>query len=101
MAGLSDSGGEEVGASFPWCSDYVRVGGPDSAGASAAAHAAYARSAYAGYVTAKELPDGENPPANVDGNFIIGPTHNPAPEMTVQEGVPQGTIFNVHDGIDG
>ena len=28
-----------------------------------------------GYVTAKELPDGEVPPANVDGNFIIGPTH--------------------------
>jgi len=27
-----------------------------------------------GYVTAKELPDGLVPPANVDGNFIIGPT---------------------------
>ena len=26
--------------------------------------------------------------------FIIGPTHNPAPEMTAQEGVPQGTIYN-------
>src|SRR5260370_29729719 len=47
-----------------------------------------------GYVTAKELPDGANAPANEDGNFIIGPTHNPAPEMTVQEGVPQGTVFN-------
>jgi enterochelin esterase family protein len=47
-----------------------------------------------GYVTAKELPDGENPPANQDGNFIIGPTHNPAPEMSAKEGVPQGTIFN-------
>jgi len=46
-----------------------------------------------GYVTAKELPDGSNPPADVDGNFILGPTHNPAPEMTQQEGVPQGTIF--------
>jgi predicted alpha/beta superfamily hydrolase len=45
-----------------------------------------------GYVTAKELPDGAVPPADVDGNFIIGPTHNPAPEMTVQEGVPQGRI---------
>lgn len=45
-----------------------------------------------GYVEAKELPDGTVPPPNVDGNFIIGPTHNPAPEMTVQEGVPQGTI---------
>ena len=46
-----------------------------------------------GYVTAKELPDGANAPANADGNFILGPTHNPAPEMTVQEGVPQGTVF--------
>ena len=45
-----------------------------------------------GYVQAKELPDGEVPPADADGNFIIGPTHNPAPEMTVQDGVPQGTI---------
>ena len=35
-----------------------------------------------GYVEAKELPDGAVPPANADGNFIIGPTHNPAPEMT-------------------
>jgi predicted alpha/beta superfamily hydrolase len=47
-----------------------------------------------GYVTAKELPDGAVPPADADGNFIIGPTHNPVPEMTVQEGVPQGTIYN-------
>src|SRR4051812_45520426 len=47
-----------------------------------------------GYVRAKELPDGAVPSPNVDGNFILGPTHNPAPEMTVQEGVPQGTIIN-------
>src|SRR5437879_5683773 len=46
-----------------------------------------------GYVTAKELPDGANAPAKEDGNFILGPTHNPAPEMTVQEGVPQGTVY--------
>ncbi len=45
-----------------------------------------------GYVKAKELPDGANAPANQDGNFILGPTHNPAPEMAVQEGVPQGTV---------
>ena len=45
-----------------------------------------------GYVTAKELPDGANAPVKEDGNFILGPTHNPAPEMTVQEGVPQGTV---------
>ena len=31
-------------------------------------------------------------PQRSDGNFVIGPTHTPAPEMTVQEGVPQGTV---------
>jgi len=36
----------------------------------------------AGYVQAKELPDGAVPPAKADGNFIIGATHPPAPEMT-------------------
>ncbi len=46
-----------------------------------------------GYVTAKELPDGDNAPAKADGNFILGPTHNPAPEMTVKEGVPQGAVY--------
>jgi len=45
-----------------------------------------------GYVTAKELPDGTVPPANEDGNFIIGATHPAAPEMSVKEGVPQGTV---------
>jgi len=44
-----------------------------------------------GYVTAKELPDGELPPADADGNFIIGPTHNPAPEMAHEM---QGTVHN-------
>jgi enterochelin esterase family protein len=47
-----------------------------------------------GYVTAKDLPDGENAPADVDGNFILGPTHKPAPEMIVNTNVPQGTIYN-------
>ena len=47
-----------------------------------------------GYVEAKELTDGANPPAAADGNFIIGPTHNPAPEMTANENVPQGTVYN-------
>jgi enterochelin esterase-like enzyme len=45
-----------------------------------------------GYVTAKELPDANVAPKDADGNFILGPTHNPAPEMTPQEGVPQGTV---------
>ena len=47
-----------------------------------------------GYVSAKQLPDGANAPPDVDGNFILGPTHSPAAEMTVQEGVPQGTVYN-------
>ena len=47
-----------------------------------------------GYVSAKELPDGSVPSADVDGNFIIGPTHAPAPEAVVQDGVPQGTVYN-------
>jgi enterochelin esterase family protein len=33
-----------------------------------------------GYVQAEELPDGEVPAADADGNFIIGPTHPAAPE---------------------
>jgi enterochelin esterase family protein len=45
-----------------------------------------------GFVKAKELTDGEVPPPNVNGNFIIGPTHNPAREMTRREGVPEGTV---------
>jgi enterochelin esterase-like enzyme len=50
--------------------------------------------ATSGYVTAKELPDGTNASPKQDGNFIIGPTHNAAPEMTAQEGVPQGSVFD-------
>jgi iron(III)-enterobactin esterase len=47
-----------------------------------------------GYVTAKELPDGDNAPADADGNFILGPTHKPAPEMTANDNVPKGTIYD-------
>jgi len=47
-----------------------------------------------GYVQAKELPDGENASPRKDGNFIIGPTHPAAPEMTAQENVPHGAIYN-------
>jgi enterochelin esterase-like enzyme len=46
-----------------------------------------------GFVTARELPDGTVPAPNVDGNFIIGPTHNPAPEMAALDTVPQGKIY--------
>jgi iron(III)-enterobactin esterase len=44
-----------------------------------------------GYVTAKELPDGSNPPAGTDGNFILGPTHDIA-ETPFSESIPQGTV---------
>ncbi len=45
-----------------------------------------------GYVTAKELPDGQVPPSDADGNFVIGPTHNPAPEMAARE--MDGIVYN-------
>jgi len=48
-----------------------------------------------GYVKAKELPDGTIPSPKEDGNFIIGPTHNAAPEMAANEGVPKGDVFEV------
>ena len=44
-----------------------------------------------GYVEAKELPDGTVPTADQDGNFIIGPTHPPAPEMTADD-LTHGTL---------
>ncbi len=46
-----------------------------------------------GYVAARELPDGLNAPPDADGNFILGPTHTPAPEAEAQPGVPQGTVI--------
>jgi enterochelin esterase-like enzyme len=46
-----------------------------------------------GYVTAKELPDGLNPPVDADGNFIIGPTHNAPPEMPAHDTIPKGTVI--------
>ncbi len=48
-----------------------------------------------GYVKATELPDGAIPSPDVNGNFIIGPTHNPAPESVLQANVPQGTIYKL------
>ncbi len=38
-----------------------------------------------GYVQAKELPDGAVPSSTADGNFIVGPTHPIAPEMTAPD----------------
>ena len=46
-----------------------------------------------GYVTAKELPDGSIPPANVDGNFILGPTHEIPPQTSAQGDIPKGTVI--------
>jgi iron(III)-enterobactin esterase len=46
-----------------------------------------------GNVAAKELPDGTNPRATADGNFITGPTHTAAPELSSLDGIPAGTII--------
>ncbi|HJZ74217.1 MAG TPA: alpha/beta hydrolase-fold protein [Vicinamibacterales bacterium] len=45
-----------------------------------------------GYVKATELPDGTVPPVGANGNFIIGATHPPSPDMTAKAGVPKGTV---------
>lgn len=45
-----------------------------------------------GYVKAQALPDGSLPPAGADGNFILGPTHSPAPEMNEPDELQNGTV---------
>ena len=45
-----------------------------------------------GYVQATELPDGAVPPVRANGNFIIGATHPPSPDMATKAGVPKGTV---------
>jgi iron(III)-enterobactin esterase len=45
-----------------------------------------------GFAAAKELLDGANAPPDAEGNFILGPTHDLAPEMTVRPGVPHGDV---------
>src|SRR5579864_8457803 len=47
----------------------------------------------AGYVAAKELPDGANPPVSADGNFILGPTHEVAADASAEEGIPKGAVI--------
>ena len=44
-------------------------------------------------VAAHELPGGEVPPATADGNFILGPTHRPAPQAIPIAGVPHGEVY--------
>lgn len=50
-----------------------------------------------GYVTAKELADRSVPLANVDGSFIIGPTHEMAPGVSAPNGatrsLPNGAVI--------
>ena len=48
-----------------------------------------------GFVPKKELPDGTVPGPDAYGDFVIGPTHPVAPEMQVQDGVPQGTVHTL------
>jgi iron(III)-enterobactin esterase len=45
-----------------------------------------------GFVKATELPDGRVPAADAYGNFIIGPTHNPAPEMAGDPATLEGIV---------
>src|SRR5436309_14469516 len=46
----------------------------------------------AGSPAFKVLKTGENPPLDVDGNFVIGPEYKTAPERKVVKGVPQGKV---------
>src|SRR4051812_26387251 len=45
-----------------------------------------------GYVRAKELADGQLPAATENGNFIVGPTHNPAAELAPKDPL-DGKVF--------
>jgi hypothetical protein len=46
------------------------------------------------YPRATELPDGTLPPSKAEGNFIIGPTHSPTPELAAQDGAPTGKVYS-------
>ena len=47
-----------------------------------------------GYVQATELPDSTLPSPMANGNFIVGPTHTPAVELSPGEAVPRGAVYN-------
>jgi len=42
--------------------------------------------------TALRAAPGANPPADADGDFLVGPDYVPAPELAVVAGVPQGKV---------
>ncbi len=44
------------------------------------------------YPSATALPGGTLPSLAAEGNFIIGPSHTPAPETFAQSGVPHGRV---------
>ncbi len=46
-----------------------------------------------GFVAAVELPNGALPPSNQDGNFILGPSHEPAPEALPHSDIPHGDVY--------
>ena len=48
-----------------------------------------------GYVQAQELPDGTVPPADKDGNFILGPTHMRATELPATDATPNGAVVEL------
>jgi len=47
-----------------------------------------------GFVAATELPDGAVPSPTADGNFILGATHNPAPEIAAAPEAGNDTLAN-------
>src|SRR5215475_6568293 len=46
-----------------------------------------------GYAGARDLPDGSVPPANADGDFVVGPGHTAAPELSRPESTLEGTVI--------
>ena len=63
--------------------------GAEQAARAALQHAPAANDAAANPTNA---PTGANPPADVDGNFLIGPNYVAAPELAVGAEVPKGTV---------
>src|SRR5271166_1673646 len=45
-----------------------------------------------GYVQATDLPDGSVPSPDVDGNFVIGPTHTRAEGLPPHDDTPNGMV---------